>query len=131
MLRRMVDHFLERMARAPEMGALVRATGETSNNIVVTGVRGGGVPALLALLAGRTARPLLVVTSSIERAETLTDGLAFFGAQPCFSPTSRPCTSRTTERSSTSLPVSTRFWRADGPKRKSPDEGRRRSRPAA
>ncbi|MCL5269108.1 MAG: transcription-repair coupling factor [bacterium] len=86
MLGQMLDHFLERLARTPEIADLLAAAAEKSNNIVVNEARGGSVPALLTLLARRLGRPLLVITSSIERAETLTDGLDFFGAEPLIFP---------------------------------------------
>ena len=62
------------------MTDLIEAATRGDDNIVVTEVRGGAAPALAALLAQRAARPLLLVTSSLERAEALADGICFFGA---------------------------------------------------
>jgi transcription-repair coupling factor (superfamily II helicase) len=85
--------FLQRFAQAPHLDDLSDALAKADNNIVISGVRGGAFPALLALLCRRrpepdapAPRPLLVVTSSLERAESITDGLAFFGADPLLFP---------------------------------------------
>jgi len=86
MQRRVLDHFLERFGSAPQVSPLLDAARHSTDNIVVTEVRGGAAPALLALLAGALGRPTLVLTSSLERAEALTDGLCFFGADPLIFP---------------------------------------------
>ncbi len=82
----MVSQHLDRMARGPATAAWLSALAATDDNLVVTGTRGGATPAAIALLARQHPRPLLVVTSSLERAELLTDGLTFFGAQPLIFP---------------------------------------------
>ncbi len=86
MLRRMLDHVLDRFATAPPVEQIVAAAASARDNLVVREARGGGVPALAAALARRTHRPMLLLTSSIERAEALTDGLQFFGAEPLILP---------------------------------------------
>lgn len=49
-------------------------------------VRAGSLPALLAALQDKIERPTLLVTSSLERAEAIVDGLAFFGTAPLIFP---------------------------------------------
>src|SRR5690606_3509849 len=86
MLGRVAQQIIEKWGAQPETSAIAAADAGTHNKLVVTGSRAGAAPALLALLGTRAARSLLVVTSSLERAESLTDGLAFFGLQPLIFP---------------------------------------------
>ena len=86
MKRRMLDQFLQRFAAAPDVGPLVEAAVRGDDNLVVSEIRGGAAPALLALLARRLTRPVLLITSSLERAEALADGLCFFGADSLLFP---------------------------------------------
>ena len=82
----MLNQILQRLEAAPEVARLTAAAAQSDDNIVVTEIRGGAPSALLALFALRLARPILVVTSSLERAEALTDGACFFGARPLLFP---------------------------------------------
>jgi len=86
MQERVLSHFLERLAVEPATAEIVECAARADDKLVVTGARAGAAPALLALLARRLGRTMLVVTSSLERAEALTDGLAFFGARPLIYP---------------------------------------------
>ena len=93
----MLDQFLERLAAVPDSTELCVAAAESSDNLVIHKCRGGSPPALIAMLARRARRPLLVVTSSLERAESLTDGLSFFGARPLIFPAFETLPFETTE----------------------------------
>ena len=93
----MLTQFLARYENSPALSEMVERAGGSHDNIVVTGSRSGSTPAVLAVLARRLARPILIVTSSIERAEALTDGLTFFGAQPQLFPSYETLPFETTE----------------------------------
>ena len=82
----MMDQYLERMASAPPWTNLLGCVANQDNNLVINKAYGGGFAATIALLARRLGRPVLVITSSIERAEALTDGATFFGADPFLFP---------------------------------------------
>ncbi len=76
--------FLDRFEA--QVSGLVEAVGTSDNNIEVTSASAGATPALIGLLARRLERPLLVLTSSLEKAESITDGLRFFGERPLLLP---------------------------------------------
>ncbi len=86
MIRGVIENFLQRFAAGSGTSTLVDAAYSGRNRLVVTESRGGATPALLSILARKTQRPLLVVTSSIDRAESLTDGLRFFHGDPLIFP---------------------------------------------
>jgi transcription-repair coupling factor (superfamily II helicase) len=86
MVAPIVSAFVERFARAPGFQELTEGVARRDDNIVVSGVRAGALPALLAALAPRLERPILLVTGSLERAETLADGMEFFGLAPLLFP---------------------------------------------
>jgi transcription-repair coupling factor (superfamily II helicase) len=104
-----LEGFLERIGRTPELTALADAVTQSDNNVVINGVRGGALPALAAWLARRAARPLLIVTSSLERAESIADGLAFFNAHPLLFPGFETLPFETIEPA---LHISAARWRA-------------------
>ncbi|MEN6624938.1 MAG: transcription-repair coupling factor [Candidatus Sumerlaeia bacterium] len=82
----MIDQFLDRFARGPQTAPLLESIGGSDNNLVISELRGGAAPAMVALAHRMAGRPTLVLTSSLERAEALTDGLQFFGARPLIFP---------------------------------------------
>ncbi len=86
MLRRMLDQFLSRFEHGPGLGDLLEAAATSDDNLVVNEVRGGAAPAVLTLLTRRLRRPMLILTSNLERAEAITDGLGFFGERPLIFP---------------------------------------------
>ncbi|MCH8332910.1 transcription-repair coupling factor [Candidatus Sumerlaeota bacterium] len=94
-------------AASPGVAEIVRGWREDNDNILITAMRGGAGAALAAVLqhgleqtsaedgvrdsdAGQPAtagpRAILLVTSSLERAEALTDGIGFFGGRPLIFP---------------------------------------------
>ena len=81
MQRRMIDQCLERFSSAPSITSLMASITRKNEYQVVENMHGGSSSALVCLIARHTRRPILLLTSSLERAEALTDGLEFFGAR--------------------------------------------------
>jgi transcription-repair coupling factor (superfamily II helicase) len=86
MKRGIIEHFLQRFAAGPGTAELIRGMGSTHGSLVVTESRGGATPGLISILARQAGEPVLVVTNSTERAESLTDGLRFFNCTPLIFP---------------------------------------------
>jgi transcription-repair coupling factor (superfamily II helicase) len=86
MLSRLMEDLLDRLATTGGMTEWLAAMENADDNLVISGLRAGGVAAALAALARKCKHPLLVVTSSLDRAEALTDGALFFGAHPLIFP---------------------------------------------
>ncbi|MCE5231533.1 transcription-repair coupling factor [bacterium] len=82
----MVDQLLERFARGDKTTCLLDAVHSSNDNLVVSELRGGATPAVLALIHNAAQKPVFVLTSSLDRAEALTDGLQFFGLKPFIFP---------------------------------------------
>lgn len=82
MTLRVLEQILGQFGDSPAIDEIIQACRRDSNNVVVSNLKGGSSAALLAAMQARAERPVLVLTSTLERAESLCDGIAFFGGTP-------------------------------------------------
>ncbi len=65
---------------AESVDEILRRCRVGGNNLVVSAMRGGSPALVSALLAQKCERPSVIVVSTLERAEALSDGMALFGS---------------------------------------------------
>jgi transcription-repair coupling factor (superfamily II helicase) len=81
-----IERLLDRFSAAETASRAVEACLSRDNNLVIINARGGAGATLAAAVHRQSNRPILFLTSTIERAEALADGLSFFGAAPLLFP---------------------------------------------